>query len=186
MINARHYLSFDRMKDGTPVFVRAIRREDKHALLKAYEHMSDRSIYYRFMRPKWQMSLDEAARFTDVDFESHVAIAAGHYSEKGEEEALGIGRYILLPGSKVKRAEFACAVLDSLQNLGVGSILFQHLLKIAREQGVEEFIAEVLPQNRGMIGVFRRAGLPTRTIMEDGLLRVNMDLRQNREVLESD
>ncbi|WKE63983.1 GNAT family N-acetyltransferase [Gallaecimonas kandeliae] len=186
MINSRHYLSFDRVKDGTPVFVRAVRREDKYALLKAYKHMSERSIYYRFMRPKWQMSLDEAARFTDVDFENHVAIAVGHYSDKGEEEALGIGRYILLPGSKVKRAEFACAVIDSLQGQGVGSILFKHLVKIAREQGIEEFVAEVLPQNRGMMGVFRASGLPVRAIMEDGLLRVNLDLRQRDEVLESD
>ncbi|WP_406662836.1 N-acetyltransferase family protein [Gallaecimonas sp. GXIMD1310] len=184
MINLRHYLSFDRMKDGTPVFVRAIRRQDKHALLRAYEHMSERSIYYRFMRPKWQMSLAEAARFTDVDFVNHVAIAAGHYSDKGEEEPLGIGRYIVLPG-KVKRAEFACAVIDDQQGMGIGSILLNHLVHIARQQNIVEFIAEVLPQNRGMIKVFAKSGLPSRSLMEDGLIRINMDLRERQE-LESD
>ncbi|WP_341503745.1 GNAT family N-acetyltransferase [Gallaecimonas sp. GXIMD4217] len=180
MLDFRHYLSFDHLKDGSPVFVRAIRPEDNRAVLRAYQHLSERSIYYRFMRPKWHMTLEEASWFTDVDFVSHVAVAVGHYGPDSESP-LGIGRYILLPGQSVRRAEFSCAVMDDCQGQGVGPVLLKHLVHLGRQQGIEEFVAEVLPQNRGMIRVFAKSGLPVRSFHDDGLLRINLDLRRGAE-----
>ena len=51
-------------------------------------------------------------------------------------------------------AEVAFAVADELQGRGIGTRLLERLAALAAEQGIERFVAEVLPDNRAMLGVF--------------------------------
>jgi len=73
----------------------------------------------------------------------------------------GRGRYIRTSG---QRAEVAFLIGDAFQGLGIASLLFKHLVAIARDSGVTQFEAEVLPSNEAMLKVFSRSGIPvTRT-----------------------
>jgi GNAT superfamily N-acetyltransferase len=57
---------------------------------------------------------------------------------------VGGGRYIIVrPGTGV----LAFAVGDNYQGQGIGAALLRHLSTIAREAGIGELIAEVLPDN---------------------------------------
>ena len=59
----------------------------------------------------------------------------------------GGGRYIVVePG----QAEIAFVVVDAYQGQGIGSVLMRHLAALAREAGLKELIAEVLPENTAM------------------------------------
>src|ERR1700742_3884888 len=49
------------------------------------------------------------------------------------------------------RAEAAFALIDEYQGQGIGSALMQHLAAIAREAGIKQLIAEVLPQGRPVL-----------------------------------
>jgi GNAT superfamily N-acetyltransferase len=82
---------------------------------------------------------------------------------------VGGGRYVLVrPGT----AEVAFAVVDEFQWQGVGGALMRHIATIARAAGLEELIAEVLAQNRAMLKVFEKSGLPCRTTRESGVAHV--------------
>ena len=71
----------------------------------------------------------------------HAAIVAG-------------GRYIIQrPGT----AEVAFLVVDKYQGQGVGAAL-RHLANIARDAGLKEFTAEVLPDNVPMLKTFENSG----------------------------
>ena len=57
-------------------------------------------------------------------------------------------------------------------------ILLQHLAAIAREKGLSRFVAEVLPENTGMLTVFSRSGLPMKTEHGGDAVHVTMSLTE--------
>ena len=65
---------------------------------------------------------------------------------------------------------------DPHQGLGIATRLMRHLVAIAREAGLREFVAEVLPDNAAMLKVFERCGLATTTRREGGVVHVAMAL----------
>ena len=94
------------------------------------------------------------AFFLNIDFENHVALVA-ETDEDGLAVIIGGGRYIVVrPG----QAEIAFVVVDAYQAQGLGTILMRHLAALARDAGLKELIAEVLPENTAMLKVFRKFG----------------------------
>jgi RimJ/RimL family protein N-acetyltransferase len=104
--------------------------------------------------PKKGFSEQEMAFFLNIDFESHVAIVA-EIEEDGHPVIAGGGRYIVVqPG----QAEIAFVVVDAYQGQGLGTILMRHLAVLARDAGLNELIAEVLPENTAMLKLFKKFG----------------------------
>src|SRR5919205_88139 len=64
---------------------------------------------------------------------------------------------------------------DRHQHRGIGQLLLEHLAQTGREVGIERFVASVLPENRGMLQVFREAGYQVSRGFEDGV--VNLEFR---------
>ena len=154
MSEAPDYTARELLRDGTPIEIRALRHEDEADMLAAIERTSAQSLQRRFFVMKRHFSDKERAFFMDIDFKNHVAIVA-LAEEAGCKVIVGGGRYIVFePG----RAEMAVVVIDTWQGRGVGSILMRHLVKIARDGGLKELTAEVLPENKAMIKVFGKFG----------------------------
>ena len=148
------YTARELLRDGSQIEIRALRREDEADMLAAVERTSAQSLQRRFFVMKRHFSEKERAFFMDIDFKNHVAIVA-LAEEAGRKVVVGGGRYIVFePG----RAEMAFVVIDAWQGRGVGSILMRHLVKIARDGGLRELTAEVLPENAAMIKVFGKFG----------------------------
>jgi L-amino acid N-acyltransferase YncA len=59
------------------------------------------------------------------------------------------------------QAEMAFTVIDAYQGKGIASVLMRHLITIARDGGLKELIAEVLPENAPMLKLFGRFGFRT-------------------------
>jgi ribosomal protein S18 acetylase RimI-like enzyme len=74
------------------------------------------------------------------------------------------------------QAEVAFAVVDRYQGQGIGRTLMRHLIAIARGAGLQELVADVLPDNRQMLKVFEKSGLPMSTRRESGSLHVTLRL----------
>jgi GNAT superfamily N-acetyltransferase len=152
--DSANYCRQEHLRDGSAVEVRALRPADEAAMLAALERTSPQSLQRRFFAMKRHFSEKERAFFMDVDFSNHVALVAAA-KEADREVIVGGGRYIVFePG----RAEMAFVVIDAWQGRGVGSILMQHLVHIARDTGLQELAAEVLPQNAAMLKVFGKFG----------------------------
>ena len=78
------------------------------------------------------------------DFLTHVALVVVA-EQDGKPVIVGGGRYIVI---KPGQAEVAFAVVDQFQGQGIGTALLRHLSSLAREAGLQEFVAEVLPETR--------------------------------------
>jgi len=154
MSEAINYTARELLRDGSPIEVRALRREDEADMLAAVERTSVQSLQRRFFVMKRHFSEKERAFFMEVDFNNHVAIVAV-LEDSGRKVIAAGGRYIVFePG----RAEMAFVVVDTWQGRGLGSILMRHLVTIAKDAGLQELTAEVLPENAAMRKVFSKFG----------------------------
>ena len=73
-------------------------------------------------------------------------------------------------------AEVAFNVADAHHGKGIGSILLEHLAAIGLELGVARFVADVLPENRKMLGVLQTAGYAVHSGHEQGYISVSFDI----------
>ncbi len=161
-----------------PATVRSIRPEDKRLLLEAFQGLEASSIYTRFFGPRKEPTERELVQATEIDFIRNVALVAC-VQESGRERIIGVGRYIAPEGpGQPSAAEVAFVVEEDYHGQGVASILFKHLLLIARKRGISQFEADVLPGNRKMLRVFERAGLPMETKTSSDGIHVTMYLNK--------
>ncbi|HKJ13038.1 MAG TPA: GNAT family N-acetyltransferase [Ornithinimicrobium sp.] len=168
------------LSDGSVARVRPITPDDTEGLHRFHAGQSAESVYLRFFAPVPQLSARDVHRFTHVDHHDRVALVV----VIGGEIA-GIGRFDRLGEDEGSAAEVAFNVADAHRGKGIGSVLLEHLADIGSELGVRRFLADVLPQNRRMLAVFREAGFAVRHEYDDGVLVVSFDIEptdRSREV----
>jgi RimJ/RimL family protein N-acetyltransferase len=172
MVDAVNYAVTERLRSGAVLQIRALRPSDRAEMLAAVQRFSKEALYRRFFAPKRSFSEREIEFYLNVDFKNHVALVAV-LSEGGRQMIVGGSRYIVArPGS----AEVAFAVDDRHQGLGIATRLIAHLIVLARAAALDDFIAEVLPENTPMLKVFERCGLPMKTRSERGVVHVRLAL----------
>ena len=170
-----------RLRDGGAVTIRAIRPEDKAILHEHFRSLGRDSVYNRFLGPKVDLTDEELSRLTELDFDTHVGLFAARRRE-GREEVLGVARYVVIGQSNPRRAEMAVAVSDACQGLGVGTVLLEHLARIAVSRGVRAFEADVLGVNNRMLRMIRRSGLPLELTRNGGVVHVSLSAgKEGRE-----
>jgi RimJ/RimL family protein N-acetyltransferase len=154
MLKAANYSVTEPLRDGRVVEIRALRPDDQDEMLAAIGRTSPESLRRRFFVPKRGFSQAERTFFMKIDFSNHVALVA-QIDEDGQSVIAGGGRYVL---TRPNQAELAFVVVDAYQGHGIGTALLRHLITVARDAGLEELTAEVLPENAAMLKVFNRVG----------------------------
>jgi acyl-CoA synthetase (NDP forming)/GNAT superfamily N-acetyltransferase len=156
------------LRDGRTAHLRPIVPEDAEGLVEFYSLVSEQSKYYRFFAPMPELSDRDVQRFTNVDYRERVAFVL-----TVAEHILAVGRYDVIERG---RAEVAFLVQDAHQGRGMGQLLLEHLAQAGRERGVERFVAEVLPDNRRMMQVFREQGYTVKGGWEEGVMHLEFDI----------
>lgn len=156
------------LRDGATAHLRPISPQDQELLQQMHSSQSQDSIYLRFFSYKPKLSQRELERFTTVDHRDRVCfvLILG-------DKLIGVGRY---DRTSPRAAEVAFMISDHHQGRGIGSILLEHLAAAARENGINRFTAEVLPENRKMLHVFVEAGYDVSRQFEDGVVVVEFDI----------
>jgi RimJ/RimL family protein N-acetyltransferase len=175
MTDAKNYAARETLKNGLQVSIRAIRPDDRERLLAAFKELDERTLYLRFFGPRRvsQRDLTEAA---DVDFDRTVALVVCIQDVEGER-IIGGGRYIAFGDVRPPdMAEVAFVVEEDYHGRGIAGMVLRHLAALAKEKGIVEFHAEVLPENKGMLAVFSRSGFPMKQEYDDGVTHVTLSL----------
>ena len=157
--------------DGGEIFVRPIRPEDESMIKDMFYNFSEKTVYLRYHAALKSMPHNRLQVFCNVDYDSEMALIAC-VGKAGHEDIIGVGRYMTDPVQDT--AELAFVVADAHQRRGLGSYLFNELIRIGREKGIQKFNAEVLPQNSGMLKIFHRSDMNVETSTEEGVVHVTM------------
>ena len=178
MIDAARYDTTATLRSGMRVRVRSIRPDDKQRLAEAFKNLDPESIYTRFFHHKKMLTEEELTSATELDFENAVALVVTT-GEGAHETIIGAGRYVVIDESvKLRSAEVAFTIEEDYHRQGMARILLQHLASIAREKGLSRFVAEVLPENTGMLTVFSRSGLPMKSKHGGDAMHVTISLTE--------
>ena len=170
--NAVRFSVVETLRNGQRIEIRALRPEDRDNFVAAVSRVGTQSLYRRFFAVRRHFTEDETSFYLNVDFRNHVALVA-IAEENGRPTIVAGGRYIVVhPG----QAELAFTVLDEYQGQGIGALLLRYLVAIAKDAGLKELIADVLPENGAMLKVFRRSGLPYGEKREASSISVTLEL----------
>ncbi len=161
------------LHDGTEISFRPIRPTDDRSLRDMLYSLSPESIYYRFFQPLKQFSFSYRQKLVNVNTREEMAIV-GCVARPGGEEIVAAGRYIREPGHNL--AEVAFLVQDEWQNKGMGTHLLNFLARCARKNGIQQFRASVLRENKAMLNVFHSSGFNVHTKLEEDVYSLTMDI----------
>jgi len=167
----REFTTTATLSDGNEVTLRPIRPDDEPLIKEMFYSFSRQTMYLRFHGSVRAMPHQRLQVFCNVDFDTEVALVC----ERGpvdHPEIIGIARYFADPSQL--EAEMAFAVRDDCQRKGLGTILFNRLVEIARSRGITRFCADVLIENSGMLKIFHRSGMNIETTTDAGAVHVVM------------
>ena len=156
------------LRDGSVAHLRPITPQDADGVRTFHAEQSPDSIYMRFFVPVRDATDDMVRRTTVVDYRDHLVLVMTI-----RDKPIGYARLDRLDS---ETAEVAFNVADAHHGKGIGSILLEHLAVIGLELGVARFVADVLPENRKMLGVFQTAGYAVHSGHEHGYVSVSFDI----------
>jgi len=153
---------------GVKVLLRPLKHSDGPLLKQFFYTLSPESIYNRFLSPIHDVTDDQVHSFVDIDYNQTMAIAAVMVGEHGEE-LLGVARYVKQDDQK---ADVAVVVSDAMQGHGIGTLLLDRLIVVAKHNGVLAFSSVVDPQNRKLLKFAKSLGFERTEHFEDGLIEL--------------
>ena len=151
------------LTDGTTIEIRPARPGDFDAVRDMHTKMSPDNLYLRFFSFSAVAAEREAHRICREPAPDHAALLAVL-----DGEVVGCSSYECADDGS-RSAEVAMAVADEMHSRGVGTLLLEHLISLARSRGVHAFTAETLVENALMLQVFADAGLPVHRTLADGV-----------------
>lgn len=160
------------MLNASELLIRPISPDDRQRFVEAFERLSDRSRYRRFLIPQRRLSAAQVLYFTEVDHHDHEALVAVD-PESGA--GIGVARYIRSETDACV-AELAVAVVDDWQGQGVGGRLTAALADRAGAEGITSFSALVLADNELMLSLRTDLGRVRVVHREFGTVELTVDL----------
>lgn len=158
------------LTDGTTIEIRPARPEDFGAVRDMHTKMSPDNLYLRFFCISAHAAEREARRICRAPAPDHAALLAVL-----DGEVIGCASYECADDGS-RSAEVALAVADDMHGRGVGTLLLEHLISLARGREVRAFTAETLSENALMLRVFADAGLPVHRALTDGVYDLTFPL----------
>ena len=135
---------------GETLEIRPIRPEDAEAHAALVGRLTPEDIRYRFFAQLRELSREQIARMTQIDYDREIAIVAVRGTV-----TLGVSRLVQQPGGE---AEFAVVVDPAMKGTGLGRHLMQRIIDWGRSKGLTAITGEILSDNRRMLAFIRRLG----------------------------
>jgi acetyltransferase len=167
------YVRHEELKDGTKVTIRPIRPEDEPAMVTFHEGLSDRSVYFRYfhmLNLGQRVAHERLTRICFIDYDREMALVAELQDpQTGARQIIAVGRLTQIHATH--DAEFAILVTDQYQGRGLGTKLLGQLLDIARAEGVQKVVGDMLSENRDMHRLCERYGFKVSYVDQTQMLR---------------
>jgi len=137
-----------------------------------FRGLSRQSLYLRFHGfPR--LGPEIVDQVIDPDWGERGALL-GSLVESDAERVVAVASYVRLRDATA--AEAAFAVADPYQQRGIGTRLVEQLAERAARHGIERFVAEVVADNRRMLGVFEALGFELTRELEGGEVEVTFPI----------
>jgi len=161
------------LRDGGTLRLRPPTAEDADGLVEFFTGLSPESRELRFHGAR-RVDRSLVEPFLEPDWSDRGALV-GSLAER----IVGLASYARLDGDV---AEVAFAVADAEQGRGVGTRLLEQLARRAREAGISEFVAEVVPGNAHAAHVFADSGFELTRELAGGEIELRFPIASTGEL----
>jgi GNAT superfamily N-acetyltransferase len=162
-------------KNGVRLHFRPIKPSDEEEMRRLFYRFSNDSVYARYFGHIAAMPHAKMQEYVNVDW-SHTMSIVGLSGTRGQEQVIAEARYITERNRPY--AEVVFIVDEKYQGLGVGTYLYELLIRLGKERGIKGFTADVLFSNLGMMKVFRKGCRPVQAVLENGIYHLTIPLEQ--------
>jgi len=135
-----------RLRDGSTVVVRGCSPADEQALSDFLAGLCLEARRLRFFTGA--VDIKRSAHSGAASGDDRIGLVAL------DEDGVLVAHAVCIE-LEAGRAEVAVEVADAMHGRGLGTILIEELAEIAERRGISKLVAEVLPENKAMIEVFR-------------------------------
>jgi GNAT superfamily N-acetyltransferase len=165
-------------RDGAPLLLRPVQPIDEKKLHGAFYSMSpnQETIAQRFFSLRRSRPQEQLHDLCNPDFERDFTIVACVGEDEETQEIVGMGGFFLHAASRY--AEVAFVVPDAYQGQGIGTLLLEHLIQVARVKGVAGFTAKALENDEILRRIFVARRFPVETSLEGGVQELTIHFRE--------
>jgi acyl-CoA hydrolase/L-amino acid N-acyltransferase YncA len=154
-------------KDNLRMDFRAIKPSDEDEMRRLFYRFSDQAVYYRYFSAVKTMPHARMQEYVNVDYRTAMSIV-GVIEEAGREVIVAEARYVRRKDKDRPYADTAFVVDEHYQGRGIATFLYHLLIRVARENGIEGFTADVLADNKSMLKVFEKTAFPVSAVLAYG------------------
>lgn len=145
------------LKDGRHVLIRALAAKDREREYAFIKRLSPESRHMRFLAQISEPGTALLDQLMDIDYKQRAAfIVLVH--ENGELIEIGISRYA---ATGEEDCECAVTVADEWTQLGLATLLMEHLIKAARRNGFKRMYSVDSASNTAMRDLAKSLGFET-------------------------
>ncbi len=162
--------TWERLSDGSRIFIRPVVPQDEARMLHAFEFGDGDTIRRRFLTGTPPSRPSQIRYLVTVDYRWRMAVVA--MDESGD--SVGIARYEGSAGDS--EAEVAIVVHPQWRHRGVASVLLRQLEPLAVSAGIEAFVAVYQPDNKPVAALLRELGY-MEPLLVDGLTHTSKTIR---------
>jgi acyl-CoA hydrolase/GNAT superfamily N-acetyltransferase len=157
--------------DGRTLVLRPAKPTDVRIIQEFFYGLSDRDVYYRFLRSMKAFPKEEMAAMADIDFHFRMTVLC-LTGEVGFEKIVSIARYISEPGKNL--VEVDVAVASGYRRLGIAKTMLETIIDIAKNNGFKGMTAYVDADNPKTILLLKKLGYNMRAVLDHGVYEIEI------------
>ncbi|MBI1731812.1 MAG: bifunctional acetate--CoA ligase family protein/GNAT family N-acetyltransferase [Gammaproteobacteria bacterium] len=158
---------------GEKLLIRPIRPEDEPAHREFFARLNPEDLYFRFFRAVHDVTHEQLARFTQIDYDREMALIATRRKPDGTPETLGVVRAV--SDADNIAAEFAVIVRTDWHQRGLGQALMERIIAWCRRRGTRRLAGQTLAANTAMQALAKRFGF-SRSVPSQGVVNLELPL----------
>ena len=139
---------------GESLTIRPIRPEDAAAHAELFSRLPPEDIRYRFFTAMRELSAEQMARLTQVDYDREMAFIAVREDDRRDGRRGAAGAR-----GQRRDGEFAVIVQPDMKGRGLARHLMERLIDWGGAQGIPEIVGQVLADNHPMLAFVRQPRL---------------------------
>ncbi|MFH0981528.1 MAG: GNAT family N-acetyltransferase [Planctomycetota bacterium] len=152
---------------GEQVMLRAVRPTDESKVHDLFHDLGLAALPRSLSPTSGADVRQQIHHLCNVDYDNEMGIVACAGDDPADAEIVAMAGYRVDKATGF--ADLAFGVAPAFQGHGNGTLLMEHIARVARKRGIKGFNAVVLPQNTRMIGLFEKLGFPVQSKVENGM-----------------
>lgn len=164
-------------KKGNIIF-RPLKPSDEEMMRRFFYRQSSESSTMRYLAPRTTMRHGEVQPYIQIDYEKTLSVVA-IAQQRGIESIVAECRYAY--DQTNDEYEFAIAVDEDYQRLGIATLMLDLILSTAKSRGIKKIVGHVLGENESMFAVLKKTAMTPDVIGHGVQSKVIFDLTDGFE-----